>query len=124
MALWVCQVHLVASIGLPAMFLIAICTAVFYGVLLWTIYLALEPFVRTTLAPGARLVDQRAVRPSARSRWSAATSSWDCCSGWDGFCSSAASIWRRASEPSSTSQGKWASWPASAVAGRRAAGRA
>ena len=46
MALWVCQVHLVASIGLPAMFLIAICTSVFYGVLLWTIYLALEPFVR------------------------------------------------------------------------------
>ena len=46
MALWACQVHLVASIGLPAMFLIAICTAVFYGVLLWTIYLALEPFVR------------------------------------------------------------------------------
>ena len=46
MAVWACQVHLVASIGLPAMFLLAICTAVFYGVLLWTIYLALEPFVR------------------------------------------------------------------------------
>ena len=28
------------------MFLLAICTSVFYGVLLWTIYLALEPFVR------------------------------------------------------------------------------
>ena len=28
------------------MFLLAICTAVFYGVLLWTIYVALEPFVR------------------------------------------------------------------------------
>jgi len=46
LVLWVCQVHLVASLGLLATFLIAVCTAVFYGVLLWTIYLALEPFVR------------------------------------------------------------------------------
>jgi len=44
--LWICRVHLAASIGLFSAFLIAICTAVFYGVLLWTIYLALEPFVR------------------------------------------------------------------------------
>jgi hypothetical protein len=33
-------------LGLLGTFLIAVCTAVFYGVLLWTIYLALEPFVR------------------------------------------------------------------------------
>jgi hypothetical protein len=46
MALWICDVHLVASLGLLAMFLIAVCTAVFYGVLLWTIYLAVEPSVR------------------------------------------------------------------------------
>ena len=46
MALWMCRVHLVASLGLLAMFLLAICTSVFYGVLLWTIYIALEPFVR------------------------------------------------------------------------------
>jgi hypothetical protein len=46
MALWLCQVHLVGSVGLIAMFLIAICTSVFYGVLLWTMYVALEPFVR------------------------------------------------------------------------------
>jgi serine/threonine-protein kinase len=46
MALWMCRVHLVASLGLPAMFLLAICTSVFNGVLLWTIYIALEPFVR------------------------------------------------------------------------------
>jgi hypothetical protein len=46
LALWLCQVHLVASIGLLAMLLIAVCTTVFNGVLLWTIYLALEPFVR------------------------------------------------------------------------------
>jgi hypothetical protein len=46
MLLWLCQVHLVASLGLFAMFLIAVCTSVFYGVLLWTLYIALEPFVR------------------------------------------------------------------------------
>jgi len=46
MALWACQVHLVATPGFFAMFLLAVCTSVFYGVLLWTIYLALEPFVR------------------------------------------------------------------------------
>ena len=46
MAVWLCKVHLVGSLGLLAMFLIAVCTSVFYGVLLWTIYVALEPFVR------------------------------------------------------------------------------
>jgi serine/threonine protein kinase len=46
MALWLCQVHLVASLGLLAEFLLAVATAGFYGVLLWTIYVALEPFVR------------------------------------------------------------------------------
>jgi hypothetical protein len=46
MAVWFCKVHLVGSIGLLAMFLIAVCTSVFYGVLLWTIYVALEPSVR------------------------------------------------------------------------------
>jgi serine/threonine-protein kinase len=44
--LWACQVHLVAALGIFATFLIAICTATFYGVLVWTIYIALEPFVR------------------------------------------------------------------------------
>ncbi len=46
MALWVCKVHLVATPVVVATFLIAVCTSVFYGVLLWTVYLALEPFVR------------------------------------------------------------------------------
>ena len=46
MALWVCQVHVAATLGLFALFLLAVCTSVFYGVLLWTVYLALEPFVR------------------------------------------------------------------------------
>ena len=46
MAVWFCKVHLVGSLGLLAMFLIAVCTSAFYGVLLWTIYVALEPYVR------------------------------------------------------------------------------
>ncbi len=46
LALWICQVHIVASLGLIAMLLLAICTTVFNGFLLWTLYMALEPFVR------------------------------------------------------------------------------
>jgi serine/threonine-protein kinase len=46
LGLWLCQVHLAASVGLLAMFLLAVCTSAFYGVLLWTMYVALEPFVR------------------------------------------------------------------------------
>jgi serine/threonine-protein kinase len=46
LALWICQVHLSSSLGLFALLLLAVCTSVFYGVLLWTVYLALEPFVR------------------------------------------------------------------------------
>ena len=46
MALWLCQGHLVASLGLLAMFLLAVCTSVFFGVVLWSVYIALEPFVR------------------------------------------------------------------------------
>jgi serine/threonine-protein kinase len=43
---WMCDVHVAPTIGLFAMFLVAIATTVFYGVLFWAIYLALEPFVR------------------------------------------------------------------------------
>jgi hypothetical protein len=46
MSVWFCQVHLAGSLGLLAMFLLAICTSVFYGVLLWAIYIALEPYIR------------------------------------------------------------------------------
>ncbi len=45
-AVWVCQVHLVGSMGTVAMFLMLVVTAGFYGLFLWTLYLALEPFVR------------------------------------------------------------------------------
>jgi hypothetical protein len=46
MLLWICNVHLTVTFGLFALLLLAICTSVFYGVLLWMVYLALEPFVR------------------------------------------------------------------------------
>ena len=46
MALWIFRSHFVVSIGTFAMFLLALCTSVFYGVLTWTLYVALEPFVR------------------------------------------------------------------------------
>jgi serine/threonine-protein kinase len=46
MLLWMCNVHLTISFGLFALLLLAVCTSVFYAALLWTVYLALEPFVR------------------------------------------------------------------------------
>jgi hypothetical protein len=46
MVLWICDVHVAATFGLFGLFLLAVCTAVFQGVLMWTVYLALEPFVR------------------------------------------------------------------------------
>ncbi len=45
MALWMTQSHIVSS-SVLGMFLLALCTALFYGVILWTVYLALEPYVR------------------------------------------------------------------------------
>jgi hypothetical protein len=46
MVLWICDVHIAATFGLFGLFLLAVCTSVFQGVLMWTVYLALEPFVR------------------------------------------------------------------------------
>jgi predicted Ser/Thr protein kinase len=46
MALWLTRSHLAFSIGTFGMFLLAICTSLFYGLILWTVYLALEPYVR------------------------------------------------------------------------------
>jgi serine/threonine-protein kinase len=46
LGLWGSSVHLVLASGLLATFLLAVCTSVFYGALLWTVYIALEPFVR------------------------------------------------------------------------------
>ena len=46
MLLWVCRQHAVADFSVAAQFFVAMVTATAYGVLMWTIYLALEPFVR------------------------------------------------------------------------------
>ena len=45
-ALWLCRGHLVASVDLFGNLLLAICTASFYGLLLWTVYVGVEPYVR------------------------------------------------------------------------------
>ena len=44
--LWLCQVHVTASVGMIGVFFLAVVTTTFYGLFFWTIYLALEPFVR------------------------------------------------------------------------------
>jgi serine/threonine-protein kinase len=46
MALWVCDAHFNTSIGTFAMFLLALCTAVFYGAVFYVMYIALEPHLR------------------------------------------------------------------------------
>ena len=46
MLLWIARGHLVASFGTFGTFLLALCTSVFYGVVIWTLYIALEPSVR------------------------------------------------------------------------------
>jgi hypothetical protein len=46
MALWICRSHFAASIGTFAMFLLAVCTSVFAAVLVWAVYIAIEPHVR------------------------------------------------------------------------------
>ena len=46
MALWLARGHFAMSLGTAAMFFIALATSVFYAALIWTIYLALEPYVR------------------------------------------------------------------------------
>ena len=45
-ALWLVRAHFTTSIGTFAIFLIAMCTAIFYAVVIWTLYLGLEPYVR------------------------------------------------------------------------------
>ena len=46
MALWICRGHFTASIGTFAMFLLAVCTSVFAAVVVWGVYIAIEPYVR------------------------------------------------------------------------------
>jgi serine/threonine-protein kinase len=44
--LWLLRGHILASTGTFGSFLVAMCTSVFYGVVIWTVYIALEPYVR------------------------------------------------------------------------------
>jgi serine/threonine-protein kinase len=46
MALWLLRGHINMSQGTFAMFIIAVCTAVFAAAVAWTLYVALEPYVR------------------------------------------------------------------------------
>ncbi|MBC8164621.1 MAG: hypothetical protein H7Y20_01980, partial [Bryobacteraceae bacterium] len=45
-ALWAARSHFNLSLGTLGMFFIAIGTSVYYGVIVWTVYLALEPYIR------------------------------------------------------------------------------
>jgi serine/threonine protein kinase len=46
MLLWLARGHFAASFGAFGTFLVALCTSVFYAVVIWTVYIALEPYVR------------------------------------------------------------------------------
>jgi hypothetical protein len=46
MALWAARAHLTISLGTFGTFLVALATSVFYGVMMWIVYIALEPYVR------------------------------------------------------------------------------
>jgi hypothetical protein len=46
MAIWVCRGHFLLSAGTAGMTFIAVCTSLFYGAVIWAIYLAFEPQVR------------------------------------------------------------------------------
>ena len=45
LAMWLTTSH-IGSTSLLGLFLLALCTSLFYGLILWTVYLALEPYVR------------------------------------------------------------------------------
>jgi serine/threonine-protein kinase len=45
-ALWLCLGHFSWSFGVYGGFLVAVVTAAFYGIVIWTVYLAAEPYVR------------------------------------------------------------------------------
>ena len=46
MALWAARAHIAVSFGTFGTFLVALATSVFYGAVMWTVYMALEPYVR------------------------------------------------------------------------------
>jgi serine/threonine-protein kinase len=46
MAIWLCRAHFGSFVSTSAMFFVALATSLFYGAVVWAIYLALEPYVR------------------------------------------------------------------------------
>jgi serine/threonine-protein kinase len=46
LALWLARGHFTVSFGTFGVFILAMCTSIFYGVIIWTVYIALEPYVR------------------------------------------------------------------------------
>lgn len=46
MALWAARAHVIVSFGTFGTFLLALATSVFYGVMMWIVYMALEPYAR------------------------------------------------------------------------------
>jgi tRNA A-37 threonylcarbamoyl transferase component Bud32 len=46
MGLWMARAHFTLSFGTFGIFLVALCTSVFYGAVIWTVYIALEPYAR------------------------------------------------------------------------------
>jgi serine/threonine-protein kinase len=46
LALWLARGHMALSLGTFGMLILAVCTSIFYGVIMWTVYIALEPYVR------------------------------------------------------------------------------
>ena len=45
-ALWAARAHIIVSFGTFGTLLMALATSVFYGAVMWTVYMALEPYVR------------------------------------------------------------------------------
>ena len=46
MSLWVVRGHFTASVGTFGTFILALCFALFYAAVMWTVYVALEPYAR------------------------------------------------------------------------------
>jgi len=46
LALWLARGHFTASFGTFGVFILAMCSSIFYAVVIWTVYIALEPYVR------------------------------------------------------------------------------
>jgi Protein kinase domain len=46
MLMWILRAHFTPSLGLVMPLIMALCSSLFYGVMLWTIYMAIEPYVR------------------------------------------------------------------------------